>query len=261
MIYIVTRDRLALLRKVMPYWLEQELPITLVVESSESRIHSEFVAELTAAVRILAPGDNLGIGQIRRSIFDDAVEKGLAAIIMADDDIRPTKSIRPLLSFIRGPTRAIGIGTVKPGYGQFMDAATLNSGRPVLHTGSMGLQIAAWNVRRVMEVGGHDPKLDVQFEDHELLFRGIMAKYPWYLHTAVFAHQVANRFSPGGLATATGNREAREVGIERCAEYCREKYPAYVSRRGTPYRFYWSRLLDDTYGKVWREYLHKGVMP
>lgn len=267
-VYIVTRDRLPGLRKVIPHWLavNKDIVLTLCVEDAEFNAHNAMIREEAYPlnrVLVLKVGNNLGMGALRAKVFETAWAFGHGGGVgMADDDCFPADDVKPMFDFVnKNKNRAMGIGAMKSGYGQFIGEG-MKLREPMLHTGSVGRQLAVWNIEAVISIGNVDPKLDLAFEDNELCVRGINCGYPWYLHGGVYAKQTAKRFSPGGIITQAGSLEKRMEGVARCHQYVFKKHGhRYVSKPGGPFRFFWSRMLDDKFGDKWRPYLHKGIMP
>src|SRR5215469_12208586 len=94
-IYMPTYDRLDMLLKSVPRWLEQTkcLPIRLVVvqEQYEKHVLLRDQEGWDGVIVISLPRDSFGTGASRRYCVEHAVRAGLSEIIMTDDDFRPSK--------------------------------------------------------------------------------------------------------------------------------------------------------------------------
>lgn len=263
MIYIVTRDRLGFLKSTLPVWFKYVPAVTLVTEMSEHEMHEQFAAEhfKDHNISVVSFDNNRGMGFQRAQTFNHAYESGHQHIIMTDDDQFPVNDPAPMLDFIReNSDKALGIGAMKRTYKMFLGDEAMSIKSPMLITGSIAKQTAAWSVENVLRVGNFNIELDCSFEDSDMCLRGIQDLKPWHAHGAVYCDQVAKRFSPGGIMTLAGTLEERDLRIEQCAKIARANHPRYTNKDGGPLRFYWRKCLTDYYGKKWQQHLNRGIM-
>jgi hypothetical protein len=262
--YIVTRSRIPNLRKIIPFWLEQDIPVRLVVEHSEWSEHRNFVRDMgwRREVTVVSPDKvERGIGYARHWSVLDADNHGLKSFIMSDDDMRPQagSDMRLLMKEAARPG-VLGIGAVRRLHDWFSGGAVSANSGVILCPSGWGMQLFALNVRKTLAVGNFDKRLDCFGEDHELMRQGISRKIPWLVHCDVYCDAIGTRYAPGGLnayAGSTAERKDRELACHRIVH---DLWPRYVSEPGRAMRVSWKRMLDD-YMPGWqaRSAIHGGA--
>src|SRR5215204_6078524 len=93
-IIFVTRDRLDTLRKILPSWLEQDLPMLLLTEPKQIAAHKKLVLELGIRKEVVVAGHNqsdMGVGYARMRAVEVADTFGIGAFVMSDDDMKITR--------------------------------------------------------------------------------------------------------------------------------------------------------------------------
>jgi hypothetical protein len=257
-VYIPTRDRIANLRKIIPRWLEQNIPVVLVVEKSELLEHVNLIRSERSwrDVSVISPKrEERGIGYARRFAVNHAHRAGLSSIIMSDDDLRPVAD--PSIHMLLGEARksdVLGIGAVRSLHDRFTNGAVSANHGPMLCPGGWGMQIFGLNVQNAIDVGNFDQQLDCFGEDHELMRNGIaVAGIPWLVHCDVRCEPIGVRYDPGGLnsfieSRDDGTRAAREIA---CRRILYARWPKYVSTPESRPRMRWQKMLDD-YIPDWR---------
>jgi hypothetical protein len=247
--YVVTRNRPNNLKKVIPFWLDQEIPVRLVVESSEYQEHRDLIRGMgwRGWVTAIRPKSReRGIGYARNFAVRDAASEGLASFIMSDDDMRPQEgSDMRLLLEEAAENNVLGIGAVRRLHDWFSGGAVSANSGVILCPSGWGMQLFALNTLKALEVGNFDKRLDCLGEDHELMRQGISRKIPWLVHCDVYCDAIGARYAPGGLNTYAGGRVARTERELACHTLVHDMWPQYVSEPGRAMRVSWQRMLND----------------
>jgi hypothetical protein len=264
-VYIPTLNRLEVLEKTVPVWLDKDVPVILVVDPMERRLHVTFrnAQGWHGFVHIAAvPRNKMGIGYKRRYCVQHAYDMGWDSIIMADDDHkpRPHSDVSLLLYEALNPA-TLGIGAVVQIYARFTGGAINNLGGPILWPGGAGFTIYGLNIENALKVGSFDPKLHSFGEDAELRRQGIVHGLPWRVHADVWCDAVNQRNSPGGFMAKYGSMDARAAGELECRKLIYERWPQYTSPPSQRPRMAWQRMLSD-YVPDWRAHsaLHGGTL-
>jgi hypothetical protein len=254
--YIVTRNRINNLKKVVPTWLERDIPVVLVTEFSETRMHTDLIREMGWRGKVIQDGPpqpDRGIGWARNWVVRNAARQGLESFIMSDDDMKPAAGadMNLLLAEAAKPG-VLGVGAVRPLHDWFSGGAiTANSGL-ILCPSGWGMQLFALNTRLALTVGNFDRKLDCLGEDHELMRQGIVRGFPWAVHCDIYCDAIGARYAPGGLNAYAGSTMARKAGELRCHTLLHERWPLYVSDPARPMRVAWQKMLND-YIPGWKD--------
>jgi hypothetical protein len=259
--YIITRGRLENLRKIIPRWIGQDIPVVLVVEHIEKGKHDRFLLNngWERSVQTISPNlPNRGVGFARGVAVSHALEHRLRSIIMSDDDLRPASdSDMPKLLRSAERPNVLGIGAVRALHNHYSKGVTAENDGLIICPAGWGMQLFALNIRNTMLVGNFDPKLDCFGEDHELMRQGIATSgIPWLVHCGVKCEAIGVRFDPGGLndyiasrppvvVTASEAREQRENREQVCRAIIHDRWPKYCSRPDQRNRTAWSRMMDD----------------
>jgi hypothetical protein len=253
-VYIVTRDRLDNLEKIIPRWLEQYFYVTLVIEHSEYMKHDALIRGMGVYddIAIISPkAENKGIGHARKYAVTNACLRGLRSFIMSDDDLRPHKDsvMADLVKEAEKPN-VLGIGATRPLHDRFSHNMTRDRDDVIICPGGWGMQVFALNVRNTVDVGNFNPRLDCWGEDHELMRDGIVCGFPWLVHCGVKCEPIGVRYDPGGLHSyiGKGNRSEREL---ECRKLIYERWGNYVSKPDKRPRTAWARMMDE-YIPNWR---------
>ena len=203
-IIIPTRDRFDLLAKTVPHWLEQDLPIVLMVEYAQLTMHRSLVRENGWPIKVYCHQDSgRGVGYARHSCVDLAAHYGLDAFLMVDDDTRPTKGdARRLLKFVASG-KAMAAAAWMPNYGLWFPNGNALAKEPNLciPRPSGPDRTIALNVELVKLVGNYDMNIDVWCDNAELNRCGIKGKQLWYVHTGLHIKSLNKHNDPGGCFT------------------------------------------------------------
>jgi len=257
-----------MLKKTIPRWIEQDLPIRLVVTGSEFKSHVALRDSQgwrgSVTVVKLPPRYRLGIAAARRFIIEDASARGYSEIIMTDDDHRPSAGtdVRLLLSAARDFPESIGVGSVCSMLDRFHQGRLSELHEVILCPSAWGMMTSALNVKNVLALGNFDTELTYQ-SDTELMRNGLVRGMPWLIHCDVWVDSVGKRFAPGGIAGTFPNVEARDAEMARCLRLIESRWPKYQRpmKDGVRSRMYWAKMRDD-YTPGWREFsaLHGGSL-
>ena len=248
-VYIITRNRYANLKKIIPRWLDQDFKVVLVVDPAEYEDHVQFIRNqgwwLAGMVEVSRPMKrNGGVGYQRKWAVVQASLREHSTIIMSDDDIRPAKdSDMSLLIEAARNTDVLGIGAARSIHNHFTKGAISRNKGQILCPSGLGFQLFSLNIANTIDVGGFDPRLDCFGEDAELMRRGIASGIPWRIHCDVWCEPIGPRYAPGGLmAYAPYDRQQREI---ECRRIIHERWPAYTSKPEARPRMAWKRFYDD----------------
>lgn len=250
--YIMTRGRIKNIRRILPFWERQQIPVNLVVESEEYEIHKDNFQGPTVKV-VPLPKKDQGFGFACNYAVRHAKMRGHRSIIMSDDDLHPEtgSDFWKLLHEAEKPG-VIGIGATRDLHDHFTKGATARNKGVMLCPGGWGQQIYALNVSMAMKIGNFDPKLDCFGEGHEIIREGIAWEaIPWLVHCGVRARAIGARYAAGGISSLYPDPKERARREERCREIIYERWPDYVSPPKTRPRVAWQRMLDD-YIPGWR---------
>lgn len=262
-VYIVSRKRHDNLRKIVPRWIGQDIPVILFVDKNEHNEHDRLVkAERWRGIRVVSPWlSDQGIGYVRRTAVIHAKRAGLKSMIMCDDDMRPSvgSDMKKLLAAAENENH-LGVGAVRSLHSWYSKGATGRHNGLMLCPGGWGMQLYALNVENAVEIGNFDERLDCFGEDHELMRCGIEAGFPWLVHTGVKCESIGSRYRPGGIDDLTGaDRPRREI---ECRRIIHDMWPDYTSDPESRPRMSWAKMMDY-YMPGWRakSAIHGGAWP
>jgi hypothetical protein len=237
-----------MLRKTVPFWLRQEMPVMLVIERREHAAHSKLVREEGwKDVQILpSPLSGKGVGYARKYCVEHASKSGLEAIIMSNDDfyVKPSSDAWLLIDEAEKST-TLGIGAMRPLLDFYTSGAISRNHGPILCPSSWGLYVWGLNIKNALSLGNYDPVFHSFAEDLDLQFEGIKHGIPWQLHCDVEYVSVTSRYNKGGIESRYGNVEARLTAERECMAIFHERWPDYVSPPGKKFRISWQKLLND----------------
>lgn len=251
-VYIHTRDRLPILERSLPKWVDVSKPATeinLVVEPNEIIMHHELLQDLGLDKRIGVVGirrPNMGMGNSRNVAFRHARGKGHKSFITTDDDLYPREGPERLLRLARRKD-VFGIGAYLSLYGFHMG---IEKGTGV-HRTSVGFRCWAMNTSKVNLIGGM-PKEFKGYDDHEVARLGMSAfQLPWYVDSDTTIASIGKIGDAGGMSSLPGmsNLFNRKHTAHLLSF---KKWPDYVNStegceaRGTcNYRMAWKRFMRD----------------
>lgn len=258
MVNIHTRDRLAILERSLPKWVEVSRPstiINLIVEPTEVKMHQDFLhnmagpwgdplADRINVVRI--PKPNMGMGNSRHVGFKAAVEAGASSFITTDDDLYPREGPERLLKLAR-QRDVFGIGAYLSLYGFHMG---IEKGTGV-HRTTVGFRCWAMNTKKVAALGGM-PRDFKGYDDHEVCRQGIARfSLPWYVDSDTTIASIGKIGDAGGMSSLPGMSNLfNRKHTAHVLSY--KKWPDYVNstegceERGTcNYRMSWRRFMRD----------------
>ena len=253
MVNIHTRDRLAVLERSLPKWVEVSKPATiinLVVEPTEVKKHGDFLRAIGLKERINVvriPKPNMGMGNSRHVGFLHARAAGAESFITTDDDLYPREGPERLLKLARRKN-VFGVGAYLSIYKFFMH---IDQGTGMQEATSVGFRCWAMNTAKVDKIGGM-PREFKGYDDHEVCRRGIAwLQLPWYVDTDTTIASIGKTGDAGGMSSLPGmnsmfNRKHTAHLLSK------EKWPEYVNstegceQRGTcNYRMNWKKLMRD----------------
>lgn len=253
-VYIPTRARAHLLKKVLPKWQEQKnAEVVLVVEGWEfddiQRLAAPYANVWVEKLRRF----DKGIAYARQQILGMAHFDGLDKIIMCDDDLYPTveSDVSKLLDL---PDMALGMGASVSYYGLMFGNENLKRDDPLLCYNALGKRLFSIDVATAFEVGGYDVRLHTFGSDNDIVRQGAKDMQTlWYVHAGVKATSISKRYEPGGLQDFAGqSRQSRE---KHCHKIMHSKWPKYISSPDRRFACQWKKLMDD-FIPDWKEHLN-----
>jgi len=202
-VIIVTRDRIETLRKTLPNWLEQELPILLLTEKNQVAKHQALIKELGAKKEIVVAGHpkkNQGVGYARMRAVEIADTFGIEAFIMSDDDMKITKGHPNVLLDFVAAGKAIICGGWMPNYGQWVPDGNRISKESnlVVPCGGARDRVMAINTKLALVAGNFHPKLKT-LDTQEMNRRGIKIGHLWWIHSGCHIAMVNKPHDDGGI--------------------------------------------------------------
>ena len=244
MAIVPTMGRYDNLRKVVPAWLAQGMPVRLVVDESEydEHIRMRNMNGWGGVVHVLKVPRTLpsGIGAARRFCVQHARRLHLPSIIMTDDDMKPITDAWPLIMEAAVPG-VLGVGAVRSIHDHFTAGAISRNSGVIMCPGGWGFQTFGLNTRTAHEVGNFDSLLHSYGEDGELCRQGISRGVPWMvLATPSVADRRAVRaWRPDPAPVAW----SLVPGQRRVPRACRRPHTSTSLDR--PLRVAWLKMLDD----------------
>lgn len=264
-VYIPTLSRLSNIQKIIPFWLEQDIQVRLVVEHREYRAHTILKRKngWDSNVYILPlPLAGRGIGYARSYCVQHAKKTALDSIIMSDDDIyvHPSSDAYKLLDEAEKPG-VLGIGGKLPIQDRFTAGATTNMTGPILCPSGWAFKLYGLNVQTALNCGNYNSRLDACGEEQELARQGISRGIPWLVHCDVKCVAIGNRYAPGGLSAKYSTIEKRTRAERDCMAIIHQLWPEFTNAPDKPSRVAWQKMLDR-YIPDWREAsaLHGGSL-
>jgi hypothetical protein len=251
-VYIHTRDRLAILERSLPKWVQvsrASTEINLVVEPNEVKMHNRALKDWGLFDRIgviRIPKSNMGMGNSRHIAFRDAKSEGHKSFITTDDDLFPRE----------GPERLLRLGARKDvfGIGAYLSIYGLLLGMDKgtgTHRTAFGFRCWAMNTEKVDGIGGM-PTAFKGYDDHEVCRQGI-ARYslPWYVDSDTTIASIGKIGDPGGMSSLPGmsnlfNRKhtAHVLSFDRWPDYVND--PSRCDDKGKcNYRMSWKKFMRD----------------
>jgi hypothetical protein len=262
-VYIPTLSRLDLLERVVPFWLQQEMQVRLIVERHEYAAHQTLKKRMKWGGNVYILPLKLagrGIGYARRECVLHAHATHLKSVIMSDDDMypHPDTDVWELIDEAERPG-VLGIGATRSLHDRFTNGAISRNHGVILCPGGWGLQLFGLNIQEAISCGNFDHRLHTIGEDAELARQGIARGIPWLVHCDVKAVAAGKRYAPGGFSAKYKLLEARREAEKVCMEIIHRRWPDYTNPPEKPLRMMWQKMLSN-YIPEWRDYsaLHGG---
>lgn len=264
-VYIPTLSRPNNLRKIIPYWIEQDISVRLVVERSEYAMHNRLRQSegWGRDVYVLPlPLSSRGIGYSRNYCVRHAQRTHLDSIIMSDDDIyvHPDSDAGLLLDEAEDP-RVLGVGGKVSFHDLFTGGAISKMSGLILCPGGWAHKLYGLNVQNAINCGNYNKSLTSCGDDDEIQRQGISRGFPWLIHCDVKCVSIGKRRDPGGVAAKYKTDEQFAESERECAAVIHKIWPDYTNPPGKKWRVAWQKMLDD-YMPNWREAsaLHGGSL-
>lgn len=252
-VIIPTRDRIDILRKTLPLWLEHNLPMLLLTEPSQVQTHRALLKELGIGREILVSGhrrSNKGIGYARKRAVEIAGNFNVDAFIMADDDMKITKGDpRKLLDFVAAG-KAIICGGWMSNYGLWVPNGNelKNHDNLVIPCGGARDRVLAINTQLCLAAGNFHPGLR-WLDTQEMNRRGLRAGHLWYIHTGCHIAMVNKPRDPGGIQALYQTEEERAAQGRKDHELTFKLWgPRYISAPPKRMSTRWLRMAEDFIG-------------
>ena len=280
-VFIPSRGRHLGARKLTDAWHSEGFDVTWVVEPSEHDQYFDALSrgskaalgtpvERATYVRTL-PRADAGIGASRNYAVRLAAEAGLHSMILADDDIKPSRAGGRMASLIKAAQheRAVGI-TARYSYHDLClgpDFARKGKYTKVILLPTGTFRLVGLNVKNVLELGNYDSDLEYA-EDCDLFLRSLKAGIPWMIHAGTWSNSIGNRYEPGGMVDfATGKADTVDDRKPYWHDDLNAKWPKYTNQhddvkcagKQNCIRVSWRKAYDELIPE-WREYseLHGG---
>lgn len=264
-VYIPTVGRLGNIKKIVPYWTEQDINVRLVVERYEYNDHAKLKREMRwgeEVVILTSPLAGRGIGYVRNFIVKHAKETKQTAVIISEDDMRPipNSDMVLLLDEVDKPD-VLGVGAVRSIHDRFTGGMISKLHGPVLCPGAWGFMTFAVNVDLALQLGNFEPRYHTLCDDLEMALKGIAAGIPWRVHCDAKVDTLGTRYAPGGINTRFSNREKRTEAERECWAIFHKKWPDFTTTPDKRPRVSWQKALNH-YIPEWKEYsaLHEGSL-
>lgn len=257
-IFIPTRNRTQYLEKAIPHWLEQDLNgLYIVVEPQEYVKHRTFLRRKgwDCDVDIVKlKRDNRGVNYARNAIIRYGAKEGLSSVVMADDDLFPSKNSD--INDLTINDDMIGVGACCSYYGLFLGNSFVKEDHDhVLVPGGWGYRMFLIDVDAALGLGNYDLKLRSLWGDNDMA-RMSMSRLGigWYISTNVWYSSTAPRYAPGGIADLYGGNKLRRLQMEKVLHgYLNKKWgDRYINKPPKRIMCRWRRFLDD-YVENWRD--------
>lgn len=255
-VYIPTLDRVEMVQKTVPCWLEQEMPVRLVVERREYHAYNNLKNQMKWGKHVYVlplPLAGRGMGYARKYIVTHARNTALDSIIIADDDHKPdiNSDMWDLIDEAAKPG-VLGVGGVRPLNDRNTGGFLSKHNGVILCPGGWGFTIYGLNIQTALDLGNFNPLLHTLGEDSELARQGIARGIPWRVHCNVWFKSANRRYDPGGFASKWHTLEARKLAEQECMAIIHKRWPDYTNTPDKPLRVAWQRMLDD-YIPNWRD--------
>jgi hypothetical protein len=246
-VYIPTLSRPDNIAKIVPYWLEQDIQVRLVVERNEYGMHNALKRRegWGREVYILTlPAQRRGVGYARNYCMVHASRTALTSIIMSDDDVyvKPTSDASLLLREAEKPG-VLGIGGTMSIHDRFTNGATSRLHGPILCPGGWGFKLYGLNIQATLDCGNYDKRL-IMHAEQELARQGISHGTPWLVHCDVKCNVIGKRYAPGGLTAIYSTREQLDEADRACMAIIHKAWPEFTNSPDKPSRVSWIKMLD-----------------
>jgi hypothetical protein len=252
-----------MLEKALPHWMSrldsgEVADVYLVVEPQEYKQHRAWLREQEwddwFNIHKLR-SDNRGVNYARGSIVSKGNRLGLDRLIMADDDLFPSKQANVRrLDKVAARKDVVGVGACCSYYGLFIGNDFIKeNNNAVLVPGGWGYRMFCIDVAAVLELGNYDVKLRSFWGDNDIA-RCSMSQMgiPWYMHCGVWYSSTAPRYAPGGIQDLYGDSKHRRMFMEgEIHGYLNKKWgDRYINKPPKRPLCRWKRFLGD-YVKNW----------
>ena len=222
-VFIPSRGRYQGAHKLTEIWRQQGFEVHWVVEPSEwldydGEAEGDKVHEL--------PKPNMGIGFSRNHCINLAASFGYESIILADDDIKPSRNIDWLAEDAEDP-KVLGITAQYSYHGLCLgDKIKGRNDLILLPTGTF--RLVALNVQNVLNLGNYDHTLEYA-EDCDLFLRGLEAGFPWMIHLGSWSNSTGARYQPGGMIDYVGDSIDLMYKKRQWHERLYQQYPDFIN--------------------------------
>lgn len=269
MIFFPSRDRVEVLRKTLPSWLDagaERYGITILVEAKERYAYAEMARSLSPDIKVQSLKKRTGVAQSRQLAFKTAYRAGLRSFLISDDDVRMKDDPGELLRQARRKN-VLGVGAYFSIYGLVYGIQPY-TGTWMLKNSWMGYACYALNVRNMRKIGGYDStfvgtgQLDQGTAIKGITELGIL----WRICTDVQASRIIKERTPnsGGIDTMIKKMrlKPRDELRHEWHKLAYHRYPEYVNdprnckKRECKMRYNWRKMIaencdvDDVKGKV-----------
>lgn len=222
-VFIPSRGRFDGARKLTETWREHGFDVHWVVEPKE---HLDYDYEVEGDKVHSLPIPDAGIGYSRNHCVNLAASMGFDSIILADDDIKPSKNMDWLVEDAEDP-KILGI-TAKYAYHDFCFRERVQGRNDLILLPTGTFRLVALNVMNVLNLGNYDHTLEYA-EDCDLFLRGLEAGYPWMIHLGTWSISTGTRYQPGGMVDFAGDSVELAEKKKYWHETLYQQYPDFVN--------------------------------
>lgn len=260
-VFIPTRGRHADIKKLVNEWMKHGFQPHLVVEPSEIDLYKKATDSIGFGIHPLE-WDNQGIGNARAHCVNLAASFGYKSIILADDDIKPSRLVdkaRMLeLAASARHKKVLGI-TARYSYHDLCLGSKITDRDDVILLPTGTFRLVALNVANVLDIGNYDKNLEYA-EDCDLFLRGLEAGFPWMVHLGTWSNSIGKRYQPGGMLAFAGGEHNLEDSKKSWHETLYDKYPMFINdpekadfTKQNSIRISWRKAYDH-YLPDWRKW-------
>ena len=224
-VFIPTRGRPHVVRRLADIWHDEGFEVTFVVEPDEAL---DYIAKVPDCRVDVLSIKNAGIGNARNHCVSLAASWGFKTMILADDDIKPGKFAN-MDTLVRSANhhKVLGV-TARYSYHELALGYEIKHRDDLILLPTGTFRLVSLNVDNVLKIGNYDAKLEYA-EDCDLFLRGLQAGFPWMIHLGTWSNSIGNRYEPGGMLDFAGGADNLSAKKEDWHWDLYDKYPDFIN--------------------------------